>query len=47
MCEWVSRIEWTPTCCSTVSACDSEPASRAIEPLMSRQVILHSRLSPP
>src|SRR5882724_12705982 len=47
MWEWESRIEWTSTCCSTERTCDSDPASRAIDPLINRQVIRQSRLSPP
>src|SRR5947208_7035201 len=47
MCECESRIVCTATCCCTVSTCDSDPASSAIEPFKRRQVILHSRLSPP
>src|SRR4051812_40535438 len=47
MWEWERRIECTPTCPSIDRAWESEPASRAIVPLISRHVIRHSRLSPP
>jgi hypothetical protein len=47
MWEWLSRIERTRTWLSIDSACESEPASSAMVPLTSRQVIRQSRLSPP
>src|ERR1700680_2797775 len=47
MWEWLSTIECTPTWRSIDSAWESDPASSATLPLMSRQVIRHSGLSPP
>src|SRR5436305_9588024 len=47
ICEWVSRIERTRTWLSIDRACDSDPASSAMVPLTSRQVMRQSRLSPP
>src|SRR3954447_12062642 len=47
MCECESTMLCTRTCSSTGSACDSEPASRAMRSLMRRQVMRQSMLSPP
>src|SRR4029077_4508328 len=47
ICEWLSRIERTRTWLSIDRACDSDPASSAVVPLTSRQVMRQSRLSPP
>src|SRR3954447_14503923 len=47
MWECERRIECTSTWLSMDSTWESEPASRAIVPLINRQVIRQSRLSPP